>query len=317
MKSYGKFEESSPWNSIGFPKTIESMKSLGSNMSRSVSVSTEFGDGFHFEEERQNNNFLQSEFQLQHNSTLSPMRKDYVQDTRDQKYQLVQGNHSCMGGRIALPSPQSVGRMNNLPASPFLHPSPIHIPNIREPYSSPQVDHSKRNHVSNYCILPSMSPVTSEYGSPYSVPSPLQRGSVHRNSPRDVHSHIHGAIPDLHSSSQFHVDVPIESADGHIYQVHFKRAHRNFFLSTHALIRPIRPGDFVKVEADRGEDMGVVISRVPASEFNEFIPTAGYRGRGFSSGQGEKKFIIRLATVEERASLIEKVRDEEKALEVA
>lgn len=108
-----------------------------------------------------------------------------------------------------------------------------------------------------------------------------------------------------------------ESADGNIYQVHFKRAHRNFLLSHHCFSRPIRPGDFVKVEADRGEDMGVVVSRVPASDFDEFVPTAGYRGRGFSSGQGEKKFLLRLATPEERNALIDKVRDEEKALEVS
>ena len=48
------------------------------------------------------------------------------------------------------------------------------------------------------------------------------------------------------------------SADGHIYQVHFKRAHRNFLLSPYAFKTSggiIKPGDFVKVEADRGEGM--------------------------------------------------------------
>lgn len=117
-----------------------------------------------------------------------------------------------------------------------------------------------------------------------------------------------GSIAQHHQSA--------ESADGHIWQVHFKRAHRNFLLSHSLSPRAVKPGDFVKVEADRGEDMGVVVSKVPGRDFNEFVPTAGYRGRGFSSGQGEKKFILRLATPEERAALIDKVRDEEKALEV-
>ena len=80
--------------------------------------------------------------------------------------------------------------------------------------------------------------------------------------------------------------------------------------------RNIIPGDFVKVEADRGEDMGIVLSKSPANEFEEVIPTAGYRGRGFSSGQGERKFLFRLATADERAALTEKVVDEERALEV-
>lgn len=108
------------------------------------------------------------------------------------------------------------------------------------------------------------------------------------------------------------------SADGFIYQVHFKRAHRNFFMSYNAMLSgpPIKTGDFVKVEADRGEDMGVVVSKIASKNFSEFVPTAGYRGRGFSSGLTDKKFILRHATAEERRSLIDKVRDEEKALDV-
>ena len=76
------------------------------------------------------------------------------------------------------------------------------------------------------------------------------------------------------------------------------------------------PGDFVKVEADRGEDMGIVLSKIPIDQFEEVVPTAGYRGRGFSCGQGEKKYLYRLATYEERNALAIKVQDEERALEV-
>ena len=76
------------------------------------------------------------------------------------------------------------------------------------------------------------------------------------------------------------------------------------------------PGDFVKVEADRGEDMGIVLNKSMVCDFEEVMPTAGYRGRGFSSGQGEKKYLFRLATAEERAALVTKVEDEERALEV-
>lgn len=103
--------------------------------------------------------------------------------------------------------------------------------------------------------------------------------------------------------------------DGYIYQVQFKRAHKNFILSPSAPLNII-PGDFVKVEADRGEDMGVVLSKIHQKDFEEVVPTAGYRGRGFSSGQGEKKYLYRLATQEEKKSLKIKVEDEEQALEV-
>lgn len=95
----------------------------------------------------------------------------------------------------------------------------------------------------------------------------------------------------------------------------FKRAHRNFILAPSAP-RDIIPGDFVKVEADRGEDMGIVLAKCPVDSFEEVIPTAGYRGRGFSSGQGERKYLYRLATAEERNSLTMKVADEEHTLEV-
>ena len=72
----------------------------------------------------------------------------------------------------------------------------------------------------------------------------------------------------------------------------------------------------MKVEADRGEDMGIVLSKTLSSDFEEVAPTAGYRGRGFSSGSGDKKFLFRQATPEERTSLSLKVQDEEIALEV-
>jgi hypothetical protein len=73
----------------------------------------------------------------------------------------------------------------------------------------------------------------------------------------------------------------------------------------------------VKVEADRGEDLGVVVSKSLVEDFVEFVPTAGYRGRGYSAGLGEKKYIIRFATAEERMLLRIKVEDEERTLQVS
>jgi hypothetical protein len=74
---------------------------------------------------------------------------------------------------------------------------------------------------------------------------------------------------------------------------------------------------FVKVEADRGEDLGIVLSKTHVEEFEETIPTAGYRGRGYSNGQVDRKLILRLATVQEKLMLAEKVDDEEKVLAVS
>lgn len=128
---------------------------------------------------------------------------------------------------------------------------------------------------------------------------------------------IFGSVNSFRSPPKISKELKVElvSADGYIYKVNFKRASRNFVLHRFASMN-IKPGDFVKVEADRGEDLGVVIEKVPAHEFKEFMPTAGYRGRGFSTGQTEKKTLLRLATLEECAQLAVKFDDEERALEI-
>eukprot|EP01035_Chromulina_nebulosa_P017322 gene17322-22863_t len=105
-----------------------------------------------------------------------------------------------------------------------------------------------------------------------------------------------------------------EAIDGFIYKVRFKRAHRNFVLSPTAP-RNIQPGMFVKVEADRGEDLGIVLAKLSVEDFEEEIPTAGYRGRGFSSGQGDRKYVLRLASPQEKLLITEKADDEEKVLQ--
>jgi len=105
------------------------------------------------------------------------------------------------------------------------------------------------------------------------------------------------------------------SADGFIYKVHFKRAPRNFVLAPQAP-RTLRVGDYVKVEADRGEDLGCIVAKIAVNEFKDFQPTAGYRGRGFSTGQTEKKFLLRVANIDEMYQLLQKFRDEADVLRV-
>ena len=109
------------------------------------------------------------------------------------------------------------------------------------------------------------------------------------------------------------MDVPV---DGFVYLVRFKRAHRCFIIAPEAP-RNIMPGSFVKVEADRGEDLGIVLAKIPIEHYVPEVATAGYRGRGFSSGQGERKNIIRFATPHEKQMIGEKVEDEERVLQVS
>jgi hypothetical protein len=105
------------------------------------------------------------------------------------------------------------------------------------------------------------------------------------------------------------------SADGLVYLVQFKRSQRNFILAS-AAPRGIVPGEFVIVEADRGEDIGVVIEVAPATLFNKDKHTAGHRWKGFATGQnGEIRKVLRTATVEERALLPDKAAEEAAIIE--
>ena len=102
------------------------------------------------------------------------------------------------------------------------------------------------------------------------------------------------------------------ASEGYMFKVQFKRLHRYFSLKS-SEARDIKVGDFVKVEADRGEDLGVVCMKIAYSDFREEKPTAGFRGRGFSAEEDDKK-ILRCATESEKVQLPSKLSEETKAL---
>jgi hypothetical protein len=102
-----------------------------------------------------------------------------------------------------------------------------------------------------------------------------------------------------------------------IYTVKFKRSQRNFILNP--LIQgDIKIGTYVKVEADRGQDLGIVLSRVPTEKFH---PAS--RGSRFYNGSmtthpnlSDMKKIIDIASNEEIASLQIKQEEEEELLKL-
>lgn len=110
-----------------------------------------------------------------------------------------------------------------------------------------------------------------------------------------------------------------------VYNVKFKRTQRCFVLGPNAP-REIKVGCYVKVEADRGEDLGIVISRVPAEKYSTNSSSSSRGGlRGcmgdpptagssvVSCAASDLKKVVRLATDEE-ISLLEDKRLEEDAL---
>jgi len=102
-----------------------------------------------------------------------------------------------------------------------------------------------------------------------------------------------------------------------VYNVKFKRTQRTFEIGPR-LNRDLKVGTYVKVEADRGEDLGIVIGKVknPLARSASFgggmgeMPTAG------AGGGGDLKKIIRLATHDEVGLLVMKREEEEELLKV-
>lgn len=105
-----------------------------------------------------------------------------------------------------------------------------------------------------------------------------------------------------------------------VYNVKFKRTQRTFALGPR-LNRDLKMGTYVKVEADRGEDLGIVVGKVASEKFSS--SRSSFRGEvgamppppgGFSqSGGADLKRIIRLATHDE-VSLLQMKREEENEL---
>jgi len=105
-----------------------------------------------------------------------------------------------------------------------------------------------------------------------------------------------------------------ESADGHVYVVQFKRTSRAYIMHTLACTNPIMPGEWVRVEADRGIDVGIVLSRTLELEYNDPLPMHdGKRERGFFSA-GAKKCLLGRASELELKQLADKLAAEEEGM---
>jgi hypothetical protein len=87
----------------------------------------------------------------------------------------------------------------------------------------------------------------------------------------------------------------------YVYHVKFKYTHRYYLVKPN--IRHIKVGDYVKVEADRGEDLGWISEQVPATRF--------WAIRYAAISKKVLKYILRLATPEECSMLVAKNIDEQ------
>lgn len=149
----------------------------------------------------------------------------------------------------------------------------------------------------------------SEYSGGSGGHSPIQpfypAGHVRQSSDSGVALRHHAEEEFAQTLMGEHIEVPEEHyflgaqpapAPKLVYCVKFKRTQRNFSLGPRLGQRDLKIGTYVKVEADRGEDLGIVYGKV----------TSGTHAT-------DLKRIIRLATHDE-VSLLAMKRDEEDEL---
>jgi PSP1 C-terminal conserved region len=138
---------------------------------------------------------------------------------------------------------------------------------------------------------------------------PLLRGATHS------HSMSLDAIPAQYMDHRPAAALPMPKI---VYAVKFKRSQRNFVPGPR-ISRDLKIGTYVKVEADRGEDLGIVVGKLPAEKFSTFSARAS-----FTAGMGppavgspaDLKRIIRLATHDEVSLLGMKREEEEELLKI-
>lgn len=99
-----------------------------------------------------------------------------------------------------------------------------------------------------------------------------------------------------------------------VYQVKFKRFQKSYVLGPR-LTGGLGVGTYVKVEADRGEDLGIVVGTTP---FDKYRPEKPPRRStfGFHSSGGVLRKIIRLARQDEVDILATKREEEAELLEI-
>lgn len=128
-----------------------------------------------------------------------------------------------------------------------------------------------------------------------------------------------GTVP-AHTMGGPSVSLPIPKV---VYNIKFKRTQRVFVLGPR-LNRELKIGTYVKVEADRGEDLGIVVGKVPSEKYlasrsgyrNDISPAIAPPGSIVSGAPTDLKRIVRLATHNEVALLLKKREEEDELLAI-
>eukprot|EP01035_Chromulina_nebulosa_P017605 gene17605-23178_t len=108
----------------------------------------------------------------------------------------------------------------------------------------------------------------------------------------------------------------ISNDDGFVYQVQFKRTSR-YYIRLPSYNQEIKLNDYVKVYADRGEDLGQVKSMITPNMFYELKNQHGRFVAKDDENIWELKYISRLASTFEKKQLATKANEENQVYQFA
>ena len=156
--------------------------------------------------------------------------------------------------------------------------------------------------------------LSGSYGGNHGPSHPLMRGSGH------AHSMSLGEMPGQYHDGSHRMAPPPPAAPKFVYAIKFKRTQRNFVLGPR-ISRDLKIGTYVKVEADRGEDLGIVVGKAPADKFSFPGRSTFSAGMGPPGGLGgggivDLKRVVRLATHDEVSLLTLKREEEDELLKI-
>jgi hypothetical protein len=148
-------------------------------------------------------------------------------------------------------------------------------------------------------------------------PSMIRTSSTGRPGSADVVPPHYGGAETAHHLSAAGAAFSLPKL---VYSVKFKRTQRSFVVGPR-LNRDLKVGTYVKVEADRGEDLGIVVGKVAhekqgRSNFRGDMGMTPSTGSLGGSGNTDMKRIIRLATHDEVSLLAMKREEEEELLKI-
>lgn len=205
----------------------------------------------------------------------------------------------------ALPPPPHTYNNVNMNMNTLTHRMPHSSPS---PYGPPPSHSNSHSHNSAFPYSSSSLPHNNMSSPPYAPPSHRTLPAHNMNNNMNFNGEYNTMPPNAQNNSSF------SHMQGRIYQVQFKCAHRYFTLSTPPGL-VVSVGDMVIVDADRGEDLGVVTDILP---MKTFVERRIYQQRGAAHDDDESVIgrIIRLASPSERQLLPEKYREEESVLQL-